>query len=178
MCVRNTLDWMCKSAPTLQEQEEPVRVGCVKGYDVFVFSRDQYLQLGLCLRLLKHILHLGSLHDIALDLELPAHKQLLCIRLARDQLREILVGQDERDGGLLALGRKPFADGPRLLEVEMPRLFLAAVLEREAEDGAALLDGVFAVRWRGERRGNGVEGFRRGEVGCEVRLLVVGSWRE
>jgi hypothetical protein len=127
---------------------------------VYLFCpQDQYLQLGLCLRLLKHTLHLRRLHDIALDLEFPAHKQLLCIRLARDQLREVLVGQDERDGRLLALGRKPFADGPCLLEVEVPRLFLSAVLEREAEDGAALLDGVFAVCRRGESRGNGVEGF-------------------
>lgn len=55
------------------------------------------LKLGLGLRLLEYGLHLGSLHDIALDLQLAAHEQLLCVRLAGNELGEVEVREDECD---------------------------------------------------------------------------------
>lgn len=48
-------------------------------------------KLCLCLDLFENWLHLGSLHDISLDLELSAHEQLLRIRFTLDQLAEIRV---------------------------------------------------------------------------------------
>lgn len=79
-------------------------------------------------RFLSHLdlysLHLGSLHNIALNLQLAAHEQLLRIRLASDQLSKVLVAQHQRDGGLLALWRKALADSARLLQVDEPRLGL------------------------------------------------------
>ena len=49
----------------------------------------------------------------------------------------------------------------------MPRLGAGLVLELEGEDGAALLDGVFAVGVvGGEGLGDGVEGDGGGEFVC------------
>jgi hypothetical protein len=53
-------------------------------------------QLGLALGLLKNGLHLGCLHNVALDLELTAHEQALGVGLAGDKLSEIGIG--ERQG--------------------------------------------------------------------------------
>lgn len=72
----------------------------------------------------QYSLHLSSLHNIPLDLQLAAHKQLLRIRLARNQLPKVLVAQHERDGGLLARGRGALADCAGLLEVDEPRVGL------------------------------------------------------
>lgn len=80
-----------------------------------------YLQLALRpLRLFKNRVQLGRLHNIALDLQLAAHKKLLRVRLARDQLCKLTVVQDKCDSGLLALGRNAAADRARLLEVDVP----------------------------------------------------------
>lgn len=104
-----------------------------------------YLQLRSRLCLLKNRLHLGGLHNIALDLQLSAHEQFLCIRLAADQRAKVLVAEGEGDVGLLALWCGSLSNSARLLEVNVPRLLLVVVFECEAEDGAALLDGVGAV---------------------------------
>jgi hypothetical protein len=54
-------------------------------------------ELGLGLRLLQDGLHLGRLHDFALDLQLPTHEEPLGVRLAGHQLAEVGVGQREGD---------------------------------------------------------------------------------
>lgn len=129
------------------------------------------LQLRPCLRLLQNRLHLRRLHNIALDLQLPAHKQLLRICFALDELAKVLVAQNQRDGGLLALGRDALADGAALLEIDVPGFFLASVLEGETEDGAAALDGVLSVGVGGrERARDFVEGGGGGEVGWGVSV--------
>lgn len=56
---------------------------------------SKYLQLGLALSLLEDRLHLGGLHDVALDLELTAHEQTLGVSLARDEGSEVCVGEGE-----------------------------------------------------------------------------------
>lgn len=55
------------------------------------------LQLGLALGLLEDGLHLGGLHNVALDLKLATHEQALGVGLAADQGAEVLVGEIERD---------------------------------------------------------------------------------
>lgn len=55
------------------------------------------LQLGLALGLLEDGLHLGGLHDVALDLELATHEQTLSVGLAGDEGLEVLVGEGEGD---------------------------------------------------------------------------------
>lgn len=135
-------------------------------------------KLSLILRLLQHRLQLGGLHDIPLDLQLPAHKQLLRIRLAIHQLLEVLVAEHERHSGLLALRRSALAGLACLLEVEVPRLLRAGVVfEREGEDDAAFLDGVFAFRLVLQGGGDGVEGFAGGE-GVLGRMLAGYGGRE
>lgn len=64
-----------------------------------------HLQLRLRIpdvRLLQHRLQLGRLHHIALNLELPTHKQLLRIRLAQNQLAKLLFGERKRHIGFFA----------------------------------------------------------------------------
>ena len=56
-----------------------------------------HLKLGLVLSLLEDRLHLRSLHHSSLDLELTAHEQLLCIGLARNELRKVLIREVECD---------------------------------------------------------------------------------
>ena len=110
--------------------------------------------------------HLCCLHNITLHLQLATHKQLLRIRLTSNQFAEVCVAEDKRDGGFLALGRAALSNSAGLLEINIPRLFLAGVLECESEDSGAFLDCVFAVSWRGgERTRYFVEGGRGGEVG-------------
>jgi hypothetical protein len=80
-------------------------------------------------------------------------------------LSEILIAQHQRDGRLLALGRKPFANGARFFEINVPRIRIAgSVFERESIDGAAIFDGVFAVGFRG---GEGARDFVKGGGGGE-----------
>ena len=50
----------------------------------------------LLLRRLQNRLQLRRLHDVSPDLQLARHEQLLRIRVARDQLAKVLVGQYER----------------------------------------------------------------------------------
>ena len=59
-------------------------------------------------------------HDIALNLQFPAHKQLLRIRLALNQLLELCIVQNERDVRLLALRRDAPAYSAALLQVNVP----------------------------------------------------------
>lgn len=133
---------------------------------------DKYLQLGLGLGLLEDRLHLGGLHDIALDLELARHEELLGVGLAGDERGKVGVGQGQRDGGL---GGQALLHGARLLEVNVPAVRLAGrVLEGEGEDGVALLDGVLAVGLAAEGRVDGVKGGRGGELGCEGASLAGG----
>lgn len=102
----------------------------------------------------QYSLHLGSLHNISLDLQLAAHEQLLRIRLASHKLSKVLVAQHKRDGRLLAFWREALADCASLLQVDEPRLgVFCVVLECEGEDDAALLDGVLLV---GGRVGEGL----------------------
>ena len=56
-----------------------------------------FSQLRLHLRLLENWLHSCSLHDIPFHLQLTAHEKLLCVRLASNELSEIIVFQRERD---------------------------------------------------------------------------------
>lgn len=58
---------------------------------------DLQLSLGLFLGFHQDGLHLGSLHNIALDLQLPTHVQLLCICFARDEFRELIIREYEVD---------------------------------------------------------------------------------
>lgn len=58
---------------------------------------SKYLQLGLALSLLEDRLHLGRLHDVALDLELAAHEQTLGVGLAGHEGGEVCVGEGEGD---------------------------------------------------------------------------------
>ena len=57
----------------------------------------EYLQLGLALSLLEDRLHLGRLHDVALDLELAAHEQTLSVGLASHKGGEVCVREGEGD---------------------------------------------------------------------------------
>ena len=63
---------------------------------------------------------------------------------------------------------EPLADHTLLLEVDVPALALARlVLEREGEDGVALLDGIGALSWVGGQGGlDEVEGLGGGEGSC------------
>lgn len=54
-------------------------------------------QLRLDLRLLENGLHLGGLHDIALDLQLPGHEESLCVGLAANKGCEVVVGENQRN---------------------------------------------------------------------------------
>lgn len=42
-------------------------------------------------------LELGGLHDVALDLQLAAHKESLCVGLAGNELAEVLLREGEGD---------------------------------------------------------------------------------
>lgn len=55
------------------------------------------LKLSLTLRLLKHRLHLRSLHNIALNLKLSTHEQTLSVGLSRDEGGEVGIGELESD---------------------------------------------------------------------------------
>lgn len=57
----------------------------------------RFLQLGLGLGLLEDGLHLGSLHDVALDLELAGHEEALGLSLAGDELAKVFVGERQGD---------------------------------------------------------------------------------
>lgn len=54
-------------------------------------------QLGLSLGLLENRLHLRSLHNVALDLELATHEQTLGVGLAGDEGRKIGIGEGKGD---------------------------------------------------------------------------------
>src|SRR5579859_2738498 len=70
--------------------------------------------------------------------------------------------------GLLALWPSAFCECACLLEVDVPALSLASrILQREGEDGIALLDSIFAVGLIDQSGANKVEGLRRGESGCD-----------
>lgn len=57
----------------------------------------KHLELGLGLGLLEDGVELGSLHDIALDLELAGHEEALSVGLAGDELGKVGVGEGEGD---------------------------------------------------------------------------------
>src|SRR6187551_461054 len=54
-----------------------------------------HLQLGLGLRLLEDGLHLGGLHNVALDLELTRHEETLRVGLARDEALEVGIREGQ-----------------------------------------------------------------------------------
>jgi hypothetical protein len=81
---------------------------------------DITLQLRPRPRLLQNRVQLRRPHNISLNLQLASHEQLLRIRFALHELSKVLVAQHHRDSRFLALGRKPFADGTRLLEINVP----------------------------------------------------------
>lgn len=156
------------------------------------------LQFGLGLRLLQNGFHLGRLHDVALDLELPRHEKPLRVGLARDQLAEILVR--ERKGNYCrqmrtvslfstsiaqhrpvstsltrGLGSRPRADGALLLKVDVPALGLPGlVLQGEGEYGIPLFNGVFTVGLAGLKHGvDGLKCFGGRKLVCGKQGLVV-----
>lgn len=55
------------------------------------------LQLGLRLGLLQDRLHLGRLHDVPPDLQLASHEESLGVGLARDEVGEVFIGEEEGD---------------------------------------------------------------------------------
>lgn len=55
------------------------------------------LQLGIVLGLLEDGLHLGRLHNIALDLELAGHEKALSVGLAGHEVSKIGVGKTKSD---------------------------------------------------------------------------------
>lgn len=126
-----------------------------------------HLELSLGLGLLEDRLELGGLHDVTLDLEFARHEELLGVGLALGEVGEVIVGEDEGDGGLLA---EALGDLAGALEVEVPGSGLASlVLEGEGEDGTALLDGSLALVLRGVQDGvDGIESRGGGELGCEM----------
>lgn len=84
------------------------------------------------------------------------------------------IVQHKRDVGFFALWRNAPAYRAALLQVDVPRFFLAGVLEREGEDAVPRFDCGFAVGWRrGEGGLNGVEGGGRREV---VWFVLVFGW--
>lgn len=103
-------------------------------------------------------------HNIPLNLQLPAHKQLLRIRLALDQFLKLAIVQYQRDVCLFSLGRHAPTHGSCFLEVDVPGLFGAVVLQCEPEDPVAGFYGGFAVGGRGGEGGlDCVKGGGRGE---------------
>lgn len=60
-------------------------------------KKKGYLKLSLALSLLQHRLHLGSFHDVPLDLQLATHKQTLSVGLAADKGLEVIVGEAQGD---------------------------------------------------------------------------------
>jgi len=60
-------------------------------------KRVSNLQLGTTLSLLQDRLHLGRLHDVALNLQLATHEETLGVGLSGDELGEVLVRQVESD---------------------------------------------------------------------------------
>lgn len=56
-----------------------------------------HLQVGLALCLLEDRFDLGSLHHVALDLELTTHEETLSIGVSGDELAEVIVREDEGD---------------------------------------------------------------------------------
>lgn len=107
-----------------------------------------YRNLKLCLglHLLKDRLHLCSLHNIPLDLQLSTHKQLLRIRLSLDQFSKIGITQRQSNCRFLAIRGGSFASFAAFFEINVPG-FLSArgVFECEGEDGTAFFDCVFAL---------------------------------
>lgn len=121
-------------------------------------SASGNLELGLILHLLEDGLHLSRLHNIALDLQLPTHKQLLRIRFSLDQLSKIGIAQRHCDCRLLAIGSCAFACFAGVFEIDVPGFLSAGlVLEGEGEDGTAFFDGVGAFGGGGEGGVYGVE---------------------
>lgn len=117
------------------------------------------LQLRTCLHPLKNRLQLTRLHNIALNLQLASHEQLLCIRLALHQLSKVLVAQLQRNSRLLALGRDALANCAGFLQVDVPGVGCAGgVFEGEGEDRAAFFDRVLFVGGRGEGARDFVKG--------------------
>lgn len=131
--------------------------------------RASQLELRLVLHLLKDRFHLGSLHNITLDLQLSTHKQLLRIRLSLDEFSKIGIAERHGDCRLLAVRGGAFASFSAVFEINVPGFLCAVcVLEGKGEDGTAFFDGVFALRLVGEGGVDGVKGGRRGEVCCRV----------
>lgn len=104
------------------------------------------LKLCLILHLLKDSFHLGSLHNITLDLQLSAHKQLLRIRLSLDKLSKIGITERESDCRFLAIRSSAFASFSGFFEINVPGFMSAGgVFESEGEDGTTFFDCVFAL---------------------------------
>lgn len=56
-----------------------------------------FLQVGLGFGLFEDGLQLGGFHNVALDLELPAHEEALSVALALDEVAKVLFGEEKRD---------------------------------------------------------------------------------
>jgi hypothetical protein len=83
---------------TILHGSPPAPVSSTHTYRVsFIISISSRSQLGLGLGLLQDGLHLGGLHDVALDLELAGHEQALGVGLAADETGEVGIGQGEGD---------------------------------------------------------------------------------
>lgn len=148
----------------MQRKAWPITTLFFHSFHFFSFFFLSQLCFNL-LRTLQHPLDFGRPHHVSLNLELPAHKQSLRIRLAIHQLLEVRVGQHQLNIALLIGALR---DGSLVLEVDGPAPFLArVVLEREDKDAVGALDGVLFCLWRLELGAEEVED-------CRGR---VGSWR-
>ncbi|AOW04801.1 uncharacterized protein YALI1_E01865g [Yarrowia lipolytica] len=101
------------------------------------------MRLEVVLSVLEDTLNGGSLHDVALNLELAGHEESLGVSLTLNELLEVVVRESELDVSITLGGLVALADVTVVLEVKVPRLGLASlVLEVEDNDGVGLLDGL------------------------------------
>jgi hypothetical protein len=110
-----------------------------------------------------------TLHNIPLNLQLPAQKQILRLRLAGYHLPEVLVAHTQHHVRFFASWGFALRHCAGFLQVDVPCFFLpGAVLQLEGEDSGAFFDGVFAVGFVFFQGGvDGVEGGGGGEGVCE-----------
>lgn len=128
------------------------------------------LELGL--GSLENVLDRSSLHDIALDLELTAHKELLRIGLATHQVGKVLVGKSQRDISTLLIA---LANSTGLLQVKVPGLSLLAGIDKlENNQSVGGLDGLLDQSRVGlEALINDVKNLGGGEVVCERVIISI-----
>lgn len=86
-----------KMTPTFRQMDGLFEYRTRPPYDTTPSMFFTLLQLRLCLSPLKNRLHPCRLHDVATDLQLARHEQLLRICLPGDKAAEVCIGEDEGD---------------------------------------------------------------------------------